>query len=132
MRAHDGIRRPPARIERRWAFEARAHSRLTRVHGLASSANHSAKRLTFLLFINKRLVESSALKRAVEDAYAQYLPKGAHPLVYLSLRLPPAALDVNVHPTKREVHFLEQEPTAPNRATRARHGPLWFGRPRSG
>lgn len=79
------------------------------VRGLVSNANHSAKKLTFLLFINKRLVESSSLRRAVEEAYAACLPKGGHPFVYLSLRLPPTALDVNVHPTKREVFFLEQE-----------------------
>lgn len=80
-----------------------------KISGLASNANYSCKRLTFLLFINKRLVESASLKRAVEEVYVAYLPKGAHPFVYLSLRLPPAALDVNVHPTKREVHFLDQE-----------------------
>lgn len=80
-----------------------------RVRGLASNANYSSKRLTFVLFINKRLVESVAIRRAIEETYAAYLPKGGHPFVYLSLRLPPAALDVNVHPTKREVKFLEQE-----------------------
>ncbi len=79
------------------------------VRGLVSNANHSAKKITFLLFINKRLVESSSLRRAVEEAYAACLPRGGHPFVYLSLRLPPSALDVNVHPTKREVFFLEQE-----------------------
>ena len=79
------------------------------VRGLVSNASHSAKKLAFLLFINKRLVESSSLRRAVEEAYAACLPKGGHPFVYLSLRLPPTALDVNVHPTKREVFFLEQE-----------------------
>ena len=77
--------------------------------GLASNANYSCKRLTFLLFINKRLVESSTLRRAIEEVYAMYLPKGGHPFVYLSLQMPPAALDVNVHPTKREVYFLDQD-----------------------
>jgi len=79
------------------------------VCGQLSNANFSAKKLTFHLFINKRLVESSVLRRTLEEVYAAYLPKGGHPFVYLSIRLPPESLDVNVHPTKREVNFLHKE-----------------------
>eukprot|EP00271_Cylindrocystis_brebissonii_P008873 TRINITY_DN233_c1_g1_i3.p1 TRINITY_DN233_c1_g1~~TRINITY_DN233_c1_g1_i3.p1 ORF type:complete len:709 (+),score=177.20 TRINITY_DN233_c1_g1_i3:641-2767(+) len=79
------------------------------VEGCVSSANYSAKKTTLILFINDRLVECGVLKKACESAYAALLPKAAKPFLYLALRLPPQHVDVNVHPTKREVSFLEQD-----------------------
>lgn len=77
--------------------------------GLASNANYNGKRTTLLLFINHRSVESSVIKKAVEQTYSAFLPKGGKPFVYLSLEIDPARVDVNVHPTKREVNFLNEE-----------------------
>lgn len=64
---------------------------------------HSLKKSHFILFINHRLVDCPSLKKACEYVYSLYLPKHTHPFVYLSLEMPPQNLDVNVHPTKREV-----------------------------
>ncbi|KAK8378680.1 hypothetical protein O3P69_009408 [Scylla paramamosain] len=77
--------------------------------GLVSNANYSVKKCTFLLFINHRLVDSTALRKALETMYAAYLPKAGHPFIYLSLEVDPSTLDVNVHPTKHEVFFLHQD-----------------------
>ncbi|XP_033914431.3 DNA mismatch repair protein Mlh1-like [Acipenser ruthenus] len=79
------------------------------VKGYVSNANYSVKKCIFLLFINHRLVESSALKKAIEAVYAAYLPKNTHPFLYLSLEIAPHNIDVNVHPTKHEVHFLHED-----------------------
>ena len=79
--------------------------------GWASNANHHVKKTNILLFINHRSVESSAIKGAVQRTYAPYLPKGGHPFIYLSLEIDPQRVDVNVHPTKREVNFLNEDET---------------------
>lgn len=84
----------------RWGFKA---------SGYVTNANYHIKKTTFLLFINHRSVESSSIKKALEQTYSSYLPKGGHPFVYLSLEIDPARVDVNVHPTKREVHFLNED-----------------------
>ena len=51
----------------------------------------------------------SALRKAIEAVYASYLPKNSHPFLYMSLEIAPQNVDVNVHPTKHEVHFLHEE-----------------------
>ncbi|XP_029962065.1 DNA mismatch repair protein Mlh1 isoform X1 [Salarias fasciatus] len=80
-----------------------------KMKGYISNANYSVKKCILILFINHRLVESSALKKAVETVYAAYLPKNTHPFLYLSLEIAPQNVDVNVHPTKHEVHFLHED-----------------------
>ncbi|KAM6134329.1 DNA mismatch repair protein Mlh1 isoform 1-T1 [Pterocles gutturalis] len=80
-----------------------------KMKGYITNANYSVKKCIFLLFINHRLVESAALRKAIETVYAAYLPKSTHPFLYLSLEIAPENVDVNVHPTKHEVHFLHED-----------------------
>lgn len=79
------------------------------VDALVSTAGYHSRRTTFILFINHRLVECAPLRRACEAVYSAILPKAEKPFAYVSLELPPHTLDVNVHPTKREVAFLRQD-----------------------
>ncbi|CAI5788172.1 mismatch repair Mlh1 isoform X1 [Podarcis lilfordi] len=80
-----------------------------KMKGYVTNANYSVKKCIFLLFINHRLVESNALRKAIETVYAAYLPKNTHPFLYISLEINPQNVDVNVHPTKHEVHFLHED-----------------------
>lgn len=89
-----------ATADHRWGFKAQGH---------ATNANYHIKKTTLLLFINHRCVESSNVKKAIEQTYAAFLPKNGHPFVYLSLEIDPRRVDVNVHPTKREVNFLNED-----------------------
>lgn len=85
------------------------NSSIFEMDGFISNSSYLAKKITMVLFINNRLVECSALKRAVEVVYASTLPKASKPFIYMSISLPPEHVDVNVHPTKREVSLLNQE-----------------------
>lgn len=80
------------------------------VVGKMSNFNFSFKKsLTPVFFINNRLVSCNTLSRALRQIYANYLPKGDKPFMYLSILMNPEILDVNIHPTKREVRFLHEE-----------------------
>lgn len=54
-----------------------------------------------------RLVECGPLRKSVELVYATILPKASKPFIYMSITLPSEHVDVNVHPTKREVNGID-------------------------
>lgn len=58
-------------------------------------------------FVNRRNVFNPMLARALTQAY-EVIPPGRHPVAALFLSISPAEIDVNVHPTKREIRFLNE------------------------
>ena len=67
-----------------------------------------ATRHEMLMFVNRRPVDSRTLNYALIESYATSLAKGRYPVAVLFLELDPAAVDVNVHPAKREVRFRSE------------------------
>jgi DNA mismatch repair protein MutL len=60
-----------------------------------------------LVFLNGRAVENSAVNFALREGYHTALMKGQFPVTFLFIEMDPAAVDVNVHPAKREVRFRD-------------------------
>src|SRR6266571_2392185 len=60
-----------------------------------------------LIFVNRRAIESPLITAAVREGYHTALMKGQYPVTFLFLELDPGAVDVNVHPAKREVRFRD-------------------------
>jgi DNA mismatch repair protein MutL len=60
------------------------------------------------VFVNRRIVKDRTIAHAIIEAYSVATIKERSPEVHLFLRIPPDRVDVNVHPTKAEVRFLEQ------------------------
>jgi len=58
-----------------------------------------------LVFLNGRPVEGAVLHYALREGYHTALMKGQHPVTFLFLEMPADAVDVNVHPAKKEVRF---------------------------
>lgn len=61
------------------------------------------------VFVNRRPVRSLAVSHAVGEGYGSFVAKGCHPRFVLFLEVDPDRVDVNVHPTKREVRFSDNE-----------------------
>jgi DNA mismatch repair protein MutL len=59
-------------------------------------------------YVNRRVIGSRLLTRAVEEAYQGLLMQGRHPIAIINITVPPSQLDVNIHPTKAEVKFQNE------------------------
>jgi DNA mismatch repair protein MutL len=85
-----------------------ATSPTMRISGFIGQAGLSRQnRSQQLVFVNGRAIESSLITGAVREGYHTALMKGQYPVTFLFLELEPGAVDVNVHPAKREVRFRD-------------------------
>lgn len=76
------------------------------VHGLAAPADiQRAGSQHLIVFVNGRAVWDRVLNRAVTAAYESLLPRGRFPLAIVFVDIEPELVDVNVHPTKKEVRL---------------------------
>ena len=57
------------------------------------------------IYINSRTVKCPIFMKAIDTAYKNLISNGKYPFVVLNLELPPSDVDVNVHPTKKEVRY---------------------------
>jgi DNA mismatch repair protein MutL len=88
------------------------------VGGPAVTRSH---RQGLVFFVNGRWIQNRPLAFALEEAYHSLLMVGRHPVAVIHVRLDPAEVDVNVHPTKAEVKFVDERAVcrAVQRATHA-------------
>jgi DNA mismatch repair protein MutL len=61
------------------------------------------------IFVNGRPIKNTTIAHAIYEGYKSFLPKGKHPQFIVCIQLDPQTLDINVHPTKREVRFSHPE-----------------------
>jgi len=61
------------------------------------------------LFVNKRVIKSPLIMKAINDAYNRFIPHSMNPGYVLNLNVDPTQVDVNVHPRKLEVRFASEQ-----------------------
>ncbi len=76
---------------------------------IASERALRRRRANQYLFVNGRPIMDSSLRHAIYKAYEGFANRDEHPLYLLDIKLAPGSIDVNVHPAKREIRFLEMD-----------------------
>ncbi|MBB1578737.1 MAG: DNA mismatch repair endonuclease MutL [candidate division SR1 bacterium] len=61
------------------------------------------------IYVNSRPVQDKIIKKAIMDAYSRQITPGEYPLVILMLEIDPQEVDVNVHPAKLQVKFMNSQ-----------------------
>lgn len=92
--------------ERLYAVEEETD--IVKIRGFASRPEYSRKtRGEQYLFVNGRFIKHPALSSAVEKAYTDLLPEHCYPSYFIGLQVDPSRIDVNIHPSKTEVKFVD-------------------------
>ncbi len=95
--------------ERLDLIELRKEAAGLQIHGyIAALGDQGPVRGSQNVFVNRRIVKDRTIAHAISEAYSVATIKERSPEVHLFIRIPPDRVDVNVHPTKAEVRFLEQ------------------------
>ena len=78
------------------------------IHGYIMKAEYAKKtRGEQFFFVNKRFIKHPYLHHAIENAFMEMIPQDSFPGYFLNIEVDPADIDVNIHPTKTEVNFLD-------------------------
>ena len=78
------------------------------IHGYIVKAEFAKKtRGEQYFFVNKRFIKHPYLHHAIENAFMEMIPNDSFPGYFLDIEVDPADIDVNIHPTKTEVNFLD-------------------------
>jgi DNA mismatch repair protein MutL len=95
--------------ERPELIEVRKEAGGIHIHGyVAALGEQGPVRGSQNVFVNRRIVKDRTIAHAISEAYSVATIKERSPEVHLFIEIPPDRVDVNVHPTKAEVRFLEQ------------------------
>jgi len=77
-----------------------------RISGYVSTPNYTrSSKKSYHMYINSRSVKDPVFQKSIDTAYKALIASGKYPFIVLNLEIPPTDVDVNVHPTKKEVRY---------------------------
>ena len=77
-----------------------------KISGYVSTPDYTrSSKKSYHIYINSRTVKCPVFQKAIDTAYKALIANGKYPFVVLNLEIPPSDVDVNVHPTKKEVRY---------------------------
>lgn len=77
-----------------------------KISGYVSTPNYTrSSKKSYHIYINSRTVKCPVFQKAIDMAYKSLIANGKYPFIVLNLEIPPSDVDVNVHPTKKEVRY---------------------------
>jgi DNA mismatch repair protein MutL len=91
-------------------FMGKTNEKLVQIHGFVAKPEFAKKtRGEQFFFVNDRFIKSGYLHHAVMAAYEGLLAEGTQPSYFLYLQVPPNTIDINIHPTKTEIKFDDEQ-----------------------
>ena len=77
-----------------------------KISGYVSSPDYTrASKKDYYMYVNSRIVKCPAFQKSIDMVYRNLIGNSRYPFIVLNLEIPPADVDVNVHPTKKEVRY---------------------------
>ena len=90
-------------------FNVEENTDILKIKGFVGKPEYARKtRGEQYLFVNGRFIKHPALSAAVERAYEGMLPDHSYPSYFIGLTVDPSRIDINIHPTKTEVKFVDE------------------------
>lgn len=77
-----------------------------KISGFVSTPDYTrSSKKSYHIYINSRIIKCQVFQKSIDTAYKNLIGSGKYPFIVLNLELPPSEIDVNVHPTKKEVRY---------------------------
>jgi len=77
-----------------------------KLSGYVSTPDYSrSSKKDYYIYVNSRFVKCPVIQKSIDTVYKNLMGNGKYPFIIISLEIPPEDVDVNVHPTKKEVKY---------------------------